>query len=91
MDKGEALKLFRDVEKDARRRCKRVTDKNPDRASTVGKYEARNYVHIDSVIAEADELCPRAADTIRWLIWHEVLDAQWAMHMVEMIEEDPQP
>lgn len=48
----------------------------PDRPMTVGKHEAGNHVHLQRVLAEADQTCPRAADTIRWLIWHDVLDAQ---------------
>ena len=54
------------------------------RKVTVGKHEAHNYAHLKAVIAEADEACPRAADTIRWLLWHEIVDAQWYLHMAEM-------
>lgn len=53
----------------------------PDRPMTVGKHEASNHVHLQRVLAEADEACPRAADTIRWLLWHDVLDAQMMRSM----------
>ncbi|MEO0782530.1 MAG: hypothetical protein AAFZ46_12280 [Pseudomonadota bacterium] len=80
------LKAFRAVEQDVRTRHNAVINIKPDRPATVGKHEARNYVHLSAVLKEADEACPRAADTIRWLLWHEIVDAQWAMYMVEMIE-----
>lgn len=86
MHLDEAIKSFRDVEQNTRERHNEVIGDRPDRMPTVGKHEARNYVHLKNVLQEADGSCPRAADTIRWLLWHEILDAQWAMHMVEMIE-----
>jgi hypothetical protein len=86
MTLAEALKSFRDVEKSTRERHNAIIGIKPDRKATVGKHEARNYVHLADVLKEADATCPRAADTIRWLLWHEILDAQWAMHMAEMIE-----
>ena len=86
MHQNEVIKEFRQVEEDTRNRHNVITGIKPNRPATVGKHEARNHVHLECVIAEADEHCPRAADTIRWLLWHEILDAQWAMHMVEMIE-----
>ncbi len=85
---AEAVQAFRGVEENARELCKVVLADKPNRAVTVGKHTARNHVHITSVLAEADEKCPRAADTIRWLIWHEVLDAQWSMHMLEMLKPE---
>ena len=88
MTPAEALKSFRDVERNTRERHNAVIGIKPDRKATVGKHEARNYVHLEQVLKEADAACPRAADTIRWLLWHEILDAQWAMHMVEMIESE---
>lgn len=39
----------------------------------VGKHEACNYAHLRAVIEEARETCPRAADTIVWLLWHRSL------------------
>ena len=86
MTPAEAIKSFRAVEQNTRERHNAIIGTKPDRKVTVGKHEARNYVHLEAVLKEADETCPRAADTIRWLLWHEILDAQWAMHMVEMIE-----
>jgi len=86
MDLQAAIDAFRSHEQNARKRGNTVLRDAAKKTSTVGKHEARNYVHLAQVLAEADEACPRAADTIRWLIWHEILDAQWAMHMVEMIE-----
>lgn len=86
MTPSEAIKSFRGVEKNTRDRNNAIIGIKPDRKVTVGKHEARNYAHLSAVLKEADDACPRAADTIRWLLWHEILDAQWAMHMVEMIE-----
>lgn len=85
MTPTEVIKSFREGEQNARDRHNAVIGIKPDRKATVGKHEARNYVHLSAVLKEADKTCPRAADTIRWLLWHEVVDAQWAMHMVEMI------
>lgn len=86
MDLSDAIKSFREAEENTRARHNSVLAKRPDRKPTVGKHEARNYVHLEAVLAEADEKCPKAADTIRWFLWHEIVDAQWYMHMVEMIE-----
>lgn len=86
MDLQAAIKSFKAHEQNARNRGNAVIRDAAKKTSTVGKHEARNYAHLRAVLEEADKSCPRAADTIRWLIWHEILDAQWAMHMVEMIE-----
>ncbi|EPX84782.1 hypothetical protein Salmuc_01355 [Salipiger mucosus DSM 16094] len=40
------------------------------------------------MIAEADEACPRAAETIRWLIWHSVLDLVRMKQIADDLEED---
>lgn len=88
MRQSEALKAFRDVEENTRNRNNGIICIKPERPATVGKHEAKNWVHLENVLAEADGKCPRAADTIRWLLWHEVLNAQWAMQMVEMIETE---
>ena len=91
MLQSEALKAFQEVEKNTRERHNAINATRPKRPATVGKHEARNYVHLADVLAEADKQCPRAADTIRWLLWHEIVDAQWSMHMVEMIETQKEP
>jgi hypothetical protein len=61
-----------------------VLAERPEGPALVGKHEAKNWVHLRAVIAEAQETCPRAAETIRWLLWHDVLYAQ----RVLMIAED---
>lgn len=86
MHASEALDAFRRVEENCRATQNAIAETLNGRKPTVGKHEAGNHVHLRNVLAEADEACPRAADTIRWLIWHKVVDAQWAMHMVEMIK-----
>ncbi len=86
MDKAALVASFTECEANARERGNRIISAKPDRKNTVGKHEARNYVHLEAVLAEADQACPRAADTIRWLIWHGIVDAQWYMHMAEMLE-----
>ena len=48
------------------------------RKMTVGRDEAHNHVHLRGVIAEADKLCPRAADTIRRLLWRSAHNARQA-------------
>lgn len=90
MTPAEALKSFRDVEQSTRETYNSIIGIKPDRKAIVGKHEARNHVHLAAVLKEADKVCPRAADTIRWLLWHEILDAQWAIHMVKMIESGEQ-
>lgn len=62
-----------------------VLDAKPDHSPSVGKHEAQNWVHLKEVIALADQECPPAADTIRWLLWHEVLDAQRLSSLAEDI------
>jgi len=41
---------------------------------TVGKHEAMNWEHMKGVYTEAREKCPKAADTIAWMLWHDILD-----------------
>ena len=86
MTPKEALKSFRSVEQNTRERHNAIIGIKPDRKATVGKHEARNHAHLERVLREADEACPLAADTIRWLLWHEIVDAQWVVNMAEMIE-----
>jgi hypothetical protein len=62
-----------------------VLAERPDGPAMVGKHEAKNWAHLRAVIAEAQDACPRAAETIRWLLWHGVLDAQRVMLMAEDI------
>lgn len=88
MKPSEALDAFRNAEQNARDRYNPILANFPDRKPVVGKHEARNHVHLEETLAEADEKCPRAADTIRWLLWHDIVDAQWGMHMVEMLQVD---
>lgn len=42
---------------------------------TVGKHEALNWTSLKSVYEEAREKCPRAAHTIAWMLWHDILEA----------------
>jgi hypothetical protein len=42
---------------------------------TVGKHEAMNWVSLKSVYEEALEKCPRAAHTIAWMLWHDIIHA----------------
>ena len=86
MDIQTVVDAFRQREQSTRERGNVVIRNAAKTTSSVGKHEARNYAHLLSVLEEADAACPRAADTIRWLIWHEILDAQWAMQMVELID-----
>ena len=43
--------------------------------ATVGKHEAKNHEHLRQVYAEAKESFPRFADTLAWLLWHDIVDA----------------
>lgn len=88
MNSAELVSSFTDREAHSRERYNHILSKFPDRKPTVGKHEAQNFVHLEAVLAEADKTCPRAADTIRWLLWHDILDAQWYMHMAEMLISD---
>ena len=76
LSSDEMQKQHRMAVEAARDRFKTVVGDHAGQAVTVGKHEAMNYVHLKTVIAEADELCPRAADTLRWFLWHDVLEAQ---------------
>tara|TARA_R100000951_G_C2644856_1_gene182202 strand:+ start:375 stop:656 length:282 start_codon:yes stop_codon:yes gene_type:complete len=85
MDKAELVSSFKERATDSGNRYNRLLAKFPKRKSTVGKHEAQNYIHLENVLEEADKTCPKAADTIRWLLWHDILDAQWYLHMAEML------
>lgn len=74
----------------AREAFSKVLGENPERKTIVGKYEAHNYVHLKAVLEEADELCPKAADTIRWFLWWAVLDAQRMSFLTEHFKNEPQ-
>lgn len=88
MNKVELVSSFKERATDSGNRYNHLLSKFPKRKSTVGKHEAQNYIHLEKVLEEADQSCPKAADTIRWLLWHDILDAQWYMHMAEMLKDD---
>lgn len=72
----EMHKQHRMMVDSAKKAFEEVVGDQSGRKMTVGKHEACNHVHLRSVLEEADEKCPRASDTIRWLLWHNVLHAQ---------------
>lgn len=82
----EFREILRRDEAFDRERLNEVLGSQPDRPTTVGKHEAKSWVHLRAVIAEADDACPRAADTIRWLLWHDLLSQQRIRLMSEDIE-----
>lgn len=86
MNKRDLVSAFRDCEQDSRDIAKTLLRDAPGRPSTVGKHEAKNVFHLEKVLKMADATCPEAADTLRWLLWHNVLRAQWYLHMAEMVE-----
>ncbi|CAM3780968.1 hypothetical protein [Litorimonas haliclonae] len=67
----------------------RIMPKAKERKLTVGKYEASNWTHLEQVLSDADESCPRAADTIRWLIWWKALDLQTLAYLLSDVESSP--
>lgn len=77
--------LRREVDGD-RESLREVLAERPEGPVVVGKHEAKNWTHLRGVIAEAQETCPRAAETIRWLLWHGVLDAQRVMMLADEIK-----
>lgn len=81
----EVLRLEEALEREG---LAQVLADRPDGPAVVGKHEAKNWVHLRAVISEAQDACPRAAETIRWLLWHGVLDAQRVMLMAEDIESN---
>lgn len=46
-----------------------------DFETSVGKHEARNWASLKDVYEEARKKCPRAADTIAWLLWWDIVNA----------------
>lgn len=84
-DGRELSKLFQEQEESLRERYNQILREFPDRKPVVGKHEALVVTHLKSVLKSADEDCPKAADTIRWLLWHDILTAQWYLHMAEML------
>jgi len=85
----EMVKLFSDAEAHYRDGYGTLLAGFPERKCTVGKHEAKNWIHLERVLSGADNDCPRAADTIRWLLLHNVLDAQWYLHVAEMLPSTP--
>lgn len=74
----------------ARRRLDLILNEVPGNEMTVDKHEAETLEHLKQILTEADETCPRAADTIRWLIWHNVLEAN-RMQNLAMMQEGVNP
>lgn len=77
--------LRRDEALDREALSKVLADR-PAGPAIVGKHEATNWAHLRAVISEAQEACPRSAETIRWLLWHRVLDAQRVMQLADNIK-----
>lgn len=72
----DAHKEHKEEAASARERLAFVLDGQTVTASgSVGKHRARNWQHLKEVYAEARESCPRAADTIAWLLWWDIGDA----------------
>ena len=46
------------------------------RDQTISKHTAVNRAQLKETVAIADQQCPLAADTIRWLLWWNVLTFQ---------------
>lgn len=88
ISREELRRLHREAVAAAEEAYNAVVGGDSGRKMTVGKHEAKNHAHLKSVLEEADEVCPKAADTIRWLIWHGVLKAQQMASFVE--DEDAQ-
>lgn len=72
----------------ARHHLDLIMKNKPDRPMTVGKHEAFNHKHIQDLITKADEVLPEASDTIRWLVWHKVLDFQTLTTLFKMFEKE---
>lgn len=79
---GDKTKAVEYEKEGARETYKEVVGSDVGRTMTVSKHVATNHVHLRNVIAEADEQCPRAADTIRWMLWHNVLRVNRIGNMV---------
>lgn len=79
----EFTKILKESEDHARRGLERIHSNLPDRPPLVGKHQAKNWNHLQEVLAEAETACPRAADTIYWLLWHDVLRCQRVRLMAE--------
>lgn len=81
------LDEFKDILKEdeafAREGLEAIFKELPDRPALVGKHEAKNWNHLREVMAEAEKTCPRAADTIYWLLWHDVLRKQRVKRMAD--------
>jgi hypothetical protein len=87
MTRDELLGHFTDKEAWAHENYNRILAIIPDHKPTVGKHEAITHAHLANVLAEADKSCPKAADTIRWILWHNILNAQWYIHMAKMLPD----
>jgi hypothetical protein len=88
MTLNEFISMLRREEASARGDLAKALADRPAGPTAVGKHEAKNWTHLRTVISEAQDACPRAAETIRWLLWHSVLDAQRIMMIAEDIEQE---
>ena len=68
--------LLEREEKGLREGLSAVIGDRPDGPAVVGKHEAINHVHLRTMIASAQESFPEVAETLRWLLWHRVVNAQ---------------
>ncbi|NDV51525.1 hypothetical protein [Salipiger sp. PrR003] len=79
----------KDTAKRYRERLEFVLDgKMTKEKVTVRKHEAVHPITLKSVYEEALEKCPRAADTILWLLWHAILDENRYAMLTAPDEED---
>lgn len=79
---------FKERAAHARRALSYVCGDLSKRVPTVGKHEARNHEHLRRIYAEARDEFPRFADTLAWLLWHDILDADRLATLTEP-EEAP--
>lgn len=78
---------FKAAEDHARKALRYVCGDLSGQHMSVRKHEARNHEHLRRIYAEARDIAPRFADTLAWLLWHDILDAQ----RLAMLSENATP
>lgn len=69
----DALAEFKSSAEFARKAYAHVCGGIKGRTASVGKHEAKNHEHLRRIYEEAKDAFPRFADTLAWLLWHEIL------------------
>lgn len=79
----DALKEFKERAEFARKAYQHVCGDIAGRVPTVGKHQAVNHEHLRRIYVEAKDAFPQFADTLAWMLWHEIVSFDRLVILVE--------